>query len=359
MASRSPVRVSNSRPPGGKAARYVTKEGRDKKGAAADAVNGAQDGWIIASHGRHYSVLTRSGETVQAHPRGKKSEAVVGDRVRWQPTGDEAVIEAVQPRDSLLYRQDPWRSKSFAANVDRVWIMVAAEPVFSESQLARALIAARAAGIDAEILFNKADLPTSAEARARLQPYEDMGVAVHTVSLIQNPEAAVALLAPLLAGQRVLVLGPSGTGKSTLVNLLVPQAQAATGEISQALNSGRHTTTHTRLFVLPGATPHPHDGWPAPALLDSPGFQEFGLQHIAPDDLGRYMPDIARHSAQCRFLDCRHSQEPGCGVTAAVASGELAPRRLSLFQEIHRELVQGRAMRHGATAVSPTLGDSN
>ncbi|MEJ7138474.1 ribosome small subunit-dependent GTPase A [Amphibiibacter pelophylacis] len=343
MAPRQPRSAGSGRPGSGK-----------KPVAAPDA--SLQEGWIVASHGRHDLMRTRSGETMHAHSRGKKSETVVGDRVLWRPTGDGAVIESVQPRSNLLYRQDLWRSKSFAANVDRLWIMVAVEPVFSESQLARALIAAQSADIAADILFNKSDLPGADAAHARLQPYADMGVAVHRLSLAQQPDAAKALLEPLLAGQRVLVLGPSGTGKSTLVNLLVPQAQAVTGEISQALNSGRHTTTHTRLFVPEGASAHPQDGWPVPALLDSPGFQEFGLQHVAPDALGGLMPDIARLSPDCRFLDCRHGHEPGCAVSAAVAAGRLSPRRLALYHEILNELVQGRQMRHGAETVGPGMG---
>ena len=103
-------------------------------------------GLVVASHGRHVVVETPEGERVHCHPRGKKSELVVGDRVRWQPTGDGGVIEHLEPRRNLMYRQDEWRTKSFAANMDLLLVLVAGEPVFSESQLTRALIAARAEG---------------------------------------------------------------------------------------------------------------------------------------------------------------------------------------------------------------------
>ncbi len=127
-------------------------------------------GLVVAGHGRHYIVETPEGRRVTCHPRGKKSDCVVGDRVRWQVSGDEGVIEHVEPRRNLLFRQDEWKTKSFAANLDLIPMMVASEPVFSESQLTRALIAAEDAGIEAHILLNKADLPQIAAARERLRP---------------------------------------------------------------------------------------------------------------------------------------------------------------------------------------------
>ena len=120
-------------------------------------------GLVVTGHGRHYTVETPEGTRLHCTPRGKKSECVVGDRVRWMPTSSgEGVIEAVEPRRNLMHRQDEWKTKSFAANLDQLLVLVAAEPVFSESQLARALIAAEAAGIPAAIVLNKADLPAIA-----------------------------------------------------------------------------------------------------------------------------------------------------------------------------------------------------
>src|SRR6185369_7342757 len=140
-------------------------------------------GLVVAGHGRHYIVETPEGQRLICHPRGKKSDCVVGDRVRWQPSGDEGVIEHVEPRRNLLFRQDEWRTKAFAANLDQIIVMVASEPVFSESQLARALIAAESAGITARLLLNKADLPGIDATRARLAPYSSMGYGVIEVAL--------------------------------------------------------------------------------------------------------------------------------------------------------------------------------
>ena len=291
------------------------------------------DGLVVAGHGRHYIVEPTAGERLICHPRGKKSACVVGDRVSCRPTtdsGEEGVIEAVLRRRNLLFRQDEWKTKAFAANLDQIIVMVASEPVFSESQLARALIAAASADIGARILLNKSDMPGISQARQRLAPYLDLGAPLTELSLKARPDEAKALLAPLLGGKTSLLLGPSGTGKSTLINLLVPEARAQVGEISQALNSGRHTTTHTQWHWI--------DRVGGTALIDSPGFQEFGLRQIDAQELPRLMPDIARHTPECRFYNCSHQHEPGCGVLAAIERGEISRSRHRIYGEILREL---------------------
>lgn len=300
---------------------------------SADVDSGLDHGLVVAGYGRHYIVETPEGRRLTCHPRGKKSDAVVGDRVRWQIAGDEGVIEQLEPRRNLLFRQDDWKTKSFAANVDQLLVLVAAEPVFSESQLARALIAAESAGIPARIVLNKADLPAIAAARERLAPYTAMGTEVIEVALKARREHSAAALAEALHGRITLVIGPSGAGKSTLINLLAPDAQAQVGEISRALNSGRHTTTSTQWYWLDAAR--------SAALIDTPGFQEFGLRQIDAQQLAVLMPDLRAAATDCRFYNCTHQHEPGCGVRAALASGTIGESRYRIYTELHRELSNG------------------
>ena len=297
------------------------------------------EGLVVASHGRHVLVEKSDGERVICHPRGKKSQALVGDHVLWQPSQDEGTIEKVLPRRNRFDRQDEVRTKSFAANLDQVLILLAADPEFSESQLARALIAAEAEHIPPLIVFNKRDLSVPfAAGWARLAPYRHMGYAMVPCSLRDANDPDLRTLQAALQGKTTLVLGPSGSGKSTLINLLVPNASAVTGTISRALNSGKHTTTSTTLYWM--------DAQRTSALLDSPGFQEFGLHHIDPAHLSSYMPDLKQHVVNCRFYNCTHLHEPGCGVLAAVGAAdpqnEVSESRHRIYQTLFAELSQTR-----------------
>jgi len=302
------------------------------------AGNALQPGLVVGSHGRHCVVETPDGRRLICHPRAKKSQAVVGDQVLWQGSHDEGTIERVQERRNLFYRRDEIRTKSFAANLDQVLILVAAEPEFSEHQLARALIAAEAERIQPLIALNKSDLVEPFErAWARLLPYQRMHYGVLPLSLRLSGEVDRAKLLALMQGRTTLVLGPSGAGKSTLINLLVPGAAAQTGEISRALQSGKHTTTTTTWYWV--------DADRSTALIDSPGFQEFGLHHIEPARLAACMPDLKAHLGDCRFYNCTHLHEPGCGVIPNVgAAGEagISPSRYRIYQDLFAELSQPR-----------------
>lgn len=294
-------------------------------------------GLVVASYGRHCLVETEDGARVICHPRGKRSEVVVGDRVQWRESHDEGTIEQVEPRRNLFYRQDEVRTKSFAANLDEVLVLVAAEPEFSEHQLARALIATSAEGIGAIIGVNKSDLAGPFErAWSRLLPYQRMHYGVMPLSLKHSGDVDRTKLLERLKGKTTLVLGPSGAGKSTLINLLVPGAAAQTGEISQALGSGKHTTTSTTWYWI--------DGERTTAIIDSPGFQEFGLHHIEPTRLAGCMPDVRAHLGHCRFYNCTHLHEPGCGVIEAVGDSPegITPSRYRIYKELFEELSQPR-----------------
>lgn len=273
-------------------------------------------GLVVASYGRHFLVETPEGKRLTCHPRGKKSQAVVGDNVLWQGTHDEGTVEKVLERRNLFYRQDEIRTKSFAANLDQVLILVAADPEFSEKQLARALIATEAEKIKPLVALNKSDLVEPFEkAWARLLPYQRMGYGVLPLSLRLSKDVDRAELLRHLQGKTTLVLGPSGAGKSTLINLLVPGALVVTGEVSRALNSGKHTTTSTTLYWV--------DPERTTALIDSPGFQEFGLYHLSEGMLERAFVEFKPYLGGCKFYNCRHLIEPQCAILAAVAEGKI------------------------------------
>jgi len=274
-------------------------------------------GIVVAVHGHHFLVDGGDG-VVECVTRGKKGGVACGDHVTFASTSaGHGVIEAIEPRRNLLYRSDEFRSKLLAANVDQAAIVVAAVPAFHEELLIRCLVACEVADIPALIVLNKADLPeTEALARA-LAPYTDLG---YTLLLVSAREE-MAALEQRLADHTTVLVGASGVGKSTLLNRLVPDANATTGEISLALDAGRHTTTHARLFHLPGGG----------ELIDSPGMQEFGLKHLDLASLMAAFPEIHSRHGQCRFYNCRHLKEPGCAVLEAAKDGAIMASRLRVY----------------------------
>jgi ribosome biogenesis GTPase len=259
--------------------------------------------------------------------RGRKGGALCGDMVEAHLTGEgTGVIEKIAPRRNVFMRSDAVKTKALAANLDQACAVVAGAPPFSLELLERAAIEASRQDLPLIVILNKSDLTeASAGARQRLALLEGLGYRVFEVSLRTDPDAAYGLLLPLLEGRTTLLFGESGMGKSSLLNLLVPDAQARTREISTALNSGRHTTTDARLYALPD-----HQG----VVIDTPGFQEFGLKHVTPGQIERAFPDLKPFLGHCRFYNCSHLKEPGCAVRAAVTAGQIAAPRYQLFCEL-------------------------
>jgi len=288
------------------------------------------EGLIRAAFGRHYEVELLngqdSGQLITGFPRGKKSPYACGDHVALEiASADQAQITKHLDRTSLLYRSDAYREKLIAANATQVVLVVATEPSFTDDLLARTLVAAEVEGLRTLIVLNKCDLTTHlATARDRLAMLAKLGYRVIELSARDDASA----LYSYLAGEISVLVGQSGMGKSTLTNALIPEADAVTREVSEALDSGKHTTTHARLYNLP------HDKAPGGKLIDCPGLQEFGLSHLTFGQIEEGFIDFRPHSGNCRFRDCRHQNEPDCAIKNAVASGAISERRYELFQRI-------------------------
>jgi ribosome biogenesis GTPase / thiamine phosphate phosphatase len=288
-------------------------------------------GTIIAAHGRHY-LADANGEKLQCVTRGKKTNVAVGDVVHLVKTSnDQAVIEKIAERTTLLYRSDQYKSKLLAANISRLFIVIATEPGFADDLVSRSLVAAEAAGIEAHLILNKTDVEELLpRARERAGVYAALGYPVHEMSARTNPEHALEVLRPLLAGQSSIFIGQSGMGKSSLINLLIPDADIAVREISAALDTGKHTTTFTRLYWLPGGG----------AIIDSPGFQEFGLYHLSEGMLERAFVEFKPYLGGCKYYNCRHLAEPQCAVLTALAEGKIARHRHELYGQLLHESAQ-------------------
>lgn len=282
-------------------------------------------GLVVASYGKRYDVELADKTRIKCVTRGKKTDLACGDNVNIKLTDKaEGVVESSLPRTSLLYRSNEYKSKILAANVTQIVIVLATQPSFYEALLNRCLIAAEAANIKPLIVLNKCDLNDDDNAKTRLQLYSDLGYQVVHLSAKQDIQA----LHQYLANHRSVLVGQSGMGKSTIINALLPNMNVRTQEISTVLDSGKHTTTATHLYHLDSNS----------SLIDSPGLQEFGLNHLSNEQLELAFKEFKPYLGKCRFNNCKHSHEPDCAVINAVNNGKISNIRLSFYKSLSNEL---------------------
>lgn len=286
-----------------------------------------QDGVVVAHFGSQAEIEGADGLRQRCHLRTHLEGLVTGDRVVWcagEPTG---VVVARKTRQNALSRPDNCGNlKPIAANIDRVFIVIAPLPEPHANLIDRYLVAAEATGAHPVIVVNKTDLlETDAELAANmsglLAVYPSLG---YTPLPTHRGEDGLSQLIPALAGHTSVLVGQSGVGKSSLINALLPGVDLRVGALSGTRNKGVHTTTTAQLFHLSCGG----------SLIDSPGIREFGLWHMEREQIETGFIEFRPHLGHCRFRDCKHREEPGCALLAAVARGEISQQRFQSYRRI-------------------------
>ena len=290
-------------------------------------------GLVVASYGKRFDVELADKMRISCVTRGKKTDLACGDIVNIKLTDKrEGVVESSLPRTSLLYRSNAFKSKILASNVSQIVITLATQPSFYENLLNRCLVAAEAANIKPLIVLNKCDLADTSDAKITLKRYEKLGYQVLHLAATEN----ITGLLPHLNNHQSVLVGQSGMGKSTIINALLPKENVRTQIVSEALDSGKHTTTATHLYHLDGLGLNKNS-----SLIDSPGLQEFGLHHLSNEQIELAFIEFKSFLGKCRFNNCKHSHEPDCEVINAVQNGSISAERLRFYQELSTELKLG------------------
>lgn len=301
------------------------------------AAREAERGVVLRGTGGVWHVRTERGEELEVALRGRlkqddATKLAVGDEVRVErdERGHSWAIIEILPRRSRLARREPGGGhgeRILAANVDQVVIVfAAAEPEPHPRMLDRFLVIVAANELDARIVVNKVELVGPAAAAERFSAYERAGYPLHLTSV--KHETGLDALRDALAGRVSVLTGPSGVGKSSLVNALYPGMQLRVGEISRSVMKGRHTTVGSDMHPLP-------DGG---YVVDTPGLREVGMWSLPLDELDACFLEMRPFLGECRFRDCRHRGEPGCAVRGAVERGDVSAARYDSYLKLYDEL---------------------
>lgn len=304
--------------------RAARKAVRLQEGPSDQALYPEQTGTLLARYGAYVLVEDAMGAHHRCLLRQNLSPMVSGDRIIWQRARNgDGVVVALTPRQTLLVRPDrEGQMKPIAANIGQIFIVVAPRPGIQLPLIDRYLLAAEITGITPLILINKIDLLNADERVAlehSLDEYHRLDYTLLYASTCQRH--GLDTLHTHLHGHTSIFVGQSGVGKSSLINALLPEANARIGAISTHSDQGRHTTTTSLLYRLSKSG----------AIIDSPGIREFGLWNISPQQAFEGFPEFRPLRGLCRFRNCRHRQEPGCAVRAAVDAGHASPRRLESY----------------------------
>jgi ribosome biogenesis GTPase len=302
------------------------------------APGAALPGIVLRARSGFYTVRLDDGTLLECRLRGRVKQergnsdlVVIGDRVTVASLADgDAMIESVEPRRTRFSRRQPgprgsWKEDMIVANLDQVLIVFAcADPMPHLRMVDRFLVVAEHNQVEAVVVANKVDLVGLSAARSLFAGYEGIGYPVHYVSAREG--IGLEELADRLVGRVSVVTGPSGVGKSTLLNAIQPGLRIETGAVSETVHKGRHTTTSAELHPLTA----PGGGY----VADTPGLRELGLWQVPPEELAWCFPEMREYLGQCAFNDCRHISEPRCAVLAAVAAGRISAARHDSYRRL-------------------------
>ena len=296
----------------------------------------SEPGIVAANFGRQVLVENSDGVLIPCIISGRKLRPVTGDRVMWEPLDgqDKGLVCKILDRDNELTRPDRrGRTDVLAANITQVVVVCAPRPAPDLFLIDRYLAAAAFMGASAAVVLNKSDLADEAGLAPlgeALQEYQRIGYPVlHTSAKAMN---GLAPLCAQLVGQVSILVGQSGVGKSSILNALLPEADILTGELSEGSGEGKHTTTASRLYHLDSGGD----------LIDSPGVRDYAPAAFGEADLTHGFVEFAEPARHCRFANCRHLREPGCGVMQAIKDGEICARRYESFKRLERLIAQLR-----------------
>ncbi len=310
-----------------RARRAAKRDAEAEQALAGGELGPEREGLVTAHYGTQVAVESAPGVSLRCHLRANLEALVTGDRVVWCEGDPTGVVVAQLERNSVLSRPDPYgKLKPVAANIDQIMVVIAPLPTPHANLIDRYLVAAETVGIEPVILLNKIDLLADdpvlgQEMDELLAIYPTLGYRILRTSSL---EGGLEELHGALRGRISVFVGQSGVGKSSLINVLLPDAELRVGALSESRQKGVHTTTTAQLFHLDCGG----------SLIDSPGIREFGLWHMSREQVEQGFREFRPFLGACKFRDCRHQQEPGCAILGAAESGQISQRRLGSYRHI-------------------------